>query len=88
MALSVAMHLISPKSEGLFQRAILQSGTALAPSWGMNTPERAVLLGNLLAEGLECDQEEDILACMQAKPMEDIIALSNLMNAYPLGVKI
>merc|ERR1711936_484417 len=35
-ALSVAMHLISPKSEGLFQRAIMQSGTALAPSWGMN----------------------------------------------------
>ena len=83
-ALSVAMHLMSPKSEGLFQRAIMQSGTALAPTWGMNTPERAVSLGNLLAKGLECDQEEDILVCMQAKPMEDIIALSNLMHAYPL----
>ena len=40
--LSVAMHLLTPKSNGLFHRAIMQSGTALAPSWGMITPENAV----------------------------------------------
>ena len=40
--LSVAMHLLTPKSNGLFHRAIMQSGTALAPSWGMIKPENAV----------------------------------------------
>ena len=40
--LSIAMHLLTPKSNGLFHRAIMQSGTALAPSWGMITPENAV----------------------------------------------
>ena len=41
-SLSVAMHLLTPKSNGLFHKAIMQSGTALAPSWGMITPKHAV----------------------------------------------
>ena len=41
-SLSVAMHLLTPKSNGLFHKAIMQSGTALAPSWGMITPKQAV----------------------------------------------
>ena len=41
-SLSVAMHLLTPKSNGLFHKAIMQSGTALAPSWGMITPKNAV----------------------------------------------
>ena len=41
-SLSVAMHLLTPKSNGLFHKAIMQSGTAIAPSWGMITPKHAV----------------------------------------------
>ena len=41
-SLSVAMHLLTPKSNGLFHKAIMQSGTAIAPSWGMITPKQAV----------------------------------------------
>ena len=41
-SLSVAMHLLTPKSNGLFHRAIMQSGTAIAPSWSMITPKHAV----------------------------------------------
>ena len=44
-SLSVAMHLLTPKSNGLFHRAIMQSGTSLAPSWGMITPKHAVEYG-------------------------------------------
>ena len=44
-SLSVAMHLLTPKSNGLFHKAIMQSGTALAPSWGMITPKHAVEYG-------------------------------------------
>ena len=36
------LQLLSPLAEGTFQRAILQSGTALGISWGApNTPEKA-----------------------------------------------
>ena len=43
---SIALHLVSPKSQGLFKRAILQSGTGLSPGWDPNTPEQA-LVGNI-----------------------------------------
>ena len=40
-ALSVAYQVISPLSKGLFQRAIMQSGPAINPSWGRNSKEQA-----------------------------------------------
>ena len=71
-SLSVAFQLISPMSQGLFQRAILQSGTALNPSWGLITPEHAVQFANQAYELLGCDQEQDILSCMQSKEISTI----------------
>ena len=41
-ALSVHLQLLSPLSQGLFQRAILQSCTALDPSWRPLTQETAL----------------------------------------------
>ena len=39
---ATAPQLLSPYAEGTFQRAILQSGTALGISWGApNTPQKA-----------------------------------------------
>lgn len=38
---SVALHMISPKSEGLFQKAILHS-SGLNPSWGYQAPKNAL----------------------------------------------
>ena len=53
-ALSVAMHLLTPKSNGLFHRAIMQSGTALAPSWGMITPNHAVTYAGKSFQATSC----------------------------------
>ena len=73
---SVAMHIISPMSKGLFQRGIMQSGTAIGPSWGTITPEKAVRYANVLSEQLGCGQADNVVTCLQDKNMEDIIGLS------------
>ena len=41
-AVSVMMHLLSPLSDGLFQRAIVQSGTGIAPGKSTLTPQQAL----------------------------------------------
>ena len=68
---SVALQLISPLSKGLFHRAILESGTALAPASSPNTPEHALRYANMSYERLGCDDESvypfDTLICMQKK---------------------
>ncbi len=38
---SVALHMMSPLSQGLFQRAIIESAGA-APTWGFLTSEQSV----------------------------------------------
>ena len=49
---SVAMHILSYQSSGLFHRAILESGTVLSPSWGNVMPmDRGIHFGELMAKG-------------------------------------
>ena len=63
--LSVALHLLSPISEGLFQRAILQSGTAITPGWGPNSPQKALEYADMFTKNLGCDANADVLSCLQ-----------------------
>ena len=94
---SVHYQLLSPLTEGLFQRAImqvgegkkktklpiLQSGTALGIQWGQAlTPEHAVEYGNLLAAKLGCDEEADVLGCLQRRNATEIVANSVLFGDY------
>ena len=51
---SVALHLVSPLSNGLFRRAILESGTGLGPGWHPNTPKEALDQANLAIDALNC----------------------------------
>ena len=44
---SVALHLISPLSHGLFNRAIIQSGSALNTGWGPITQKHALQYANV-----------------------------------------
>ena len=66
-SLSVALHLLSPLSNGLFQRAIIQSGEALNPAWAPISQKNALKYAHLLAKELNCDLEdtEIKLKCMQ-----------------------
>lgn len=66
---STCMHLVSPKSKGLFQRAIIESG----PCDLVNSETAATGYGDQLAEALGCKAAPDVLACMRAKTPEEII---------------
>ncbi len=71
-AFSVCSHLASPRSAGLFHKAILQSGTCERP-WP--TLEAAENQGDVFAEILGCaDAPEGELACMRAKNATEVLA--------------
>jgi len=70
-AFSVCSHLASAKSAGLFASAILQSGSCERP-WPMLAAAEAQ--GDAFAAALECDAEDDVLACMRAKSADDVLA--------------
>ena len=71
---SVGFHLVSKISVGLFQRAILQSGTQYAP-WAFDQSGRNPVKTQQLAEGLGCANEDTVLLldCMRTKTVEEII---------------
>uniref|UniRef100_A0ACB8EFZ5 Uncharacterized protein n=1 Tax=Sphaerodactylus townsendi TaxID=933632 RepID=A0ACB8EFZ5_9SAUR len=69
---SVHYHLLSPGSQPLFDRAVLQSGTAIAP-WAWVSPEEAKRRALDLAQVMGCTEDGDsaIVKCLQEKPMEE-----------------
>ena len=83
-ALSTSTHLLSPMSEGLFQRAILQSGMVNKPGLP-NKPEKAVEFAASFTEKLGCNSlqvdEVDVLKCLQRKSKDDILAQTNFLGS-------
>ncbi|XP_060095198.1 acetylcholinesterase-like isoform X1 [Heteronotia binoei] len=69
---SVNYHLLSPGSRPLFDRAVLQSGTATA-SWAWVSPEEAKRRALALAELMGCTEVKDsaIVSCLQGKRIEE-----------------
>ena len=70
--ISTCMHMVSPKSKGLFQRAIIESGPCDS---GAAEPE-ALAQGEQFATALGCDTaggEAEILACLRDKPVDAIM---------------
>ncbi|XP_048345612.1 acetylcholinesterase-like isoform X2 [Sphaerodactylus townsendi] len=69
---SVSYHLLSPGSQPLFNRAVLQSGTATAP-WAWVSPEEAKRRALVLAEVMGCKEDggNATVNCLQQKPMEE-----------------
>jgi para-nitrobenzyl esterase len=71
--ISVCDHLVSPKSKGLFQRAIIESG----PCDTLATEANATAQGAGISKTLGCEGT-GVLACMRGKSAEDV------MNAVPM----
>ncbi|KAJ0183834.1 hypothetical protein K1T71_000257 [Dendrolimus kikuchii] len=71
---SVHFHMISPTSEGLFHKAISESGTALVP-WAEAPPGEALRNAFKLAKFMDCPQapSERMLDCLRSKDSYDII---------------
>ena len=67
--ISVCSHLVSPKSKGLFQRAIIESG----PCDTGADKAKAEAQGAEFLKALGCDADPDPVACARAKPVEDVL---------------
>ncbi|CAG7837968.1 unnamed protein product, partial [Allacma fusca] len=71
---SVSMHLISPLSRGLFNRAVLQSGV-LSASWALKTPVEAEKNSLEIARLVGCDITKDkaeVIECLRNVDGTDI----------------
>lgn len=86
-AVSIGLHILSPISKPLFTRVIFQSGSPLTP-WAITTPEEAGRRGMVLAQQLDCVENDnglnntvtEILACLRTRDPVDI-----LIHEYVVG---
>ncbi|XP_077996783.1 acetylcholinesterase-like [Glandiceps talaboti] len=87
-AASIGLHLFSPMNRGLFQRAIMQSGTAFSPWATVPSPEIAKRRAFALASLVGCDQMTtgEIVTCMRKTPAADL-AKAQLMVTKKTGEK-
>ncbi|XP_077496731.1 acetylcholinesterase-like isoform X2 [Amblyomma americanum] len=71
---SVALHVLSPLSRRLFRRAILQSGSGIAP-WSFLSKRKAREAARKLARALGCPTGLDnkTLSCLRKKDPKDIV---------------
>jgi para-nitrobenzyl esterase len=75
-ALSVGLHLVSPGSNGLFDRAIIQSGP---PTIRWRTREEAEAQGVRFATALGCVDPSQVLTCLRSRTRDQVL------NALPIG---
>ncbi|CAL1293664.1 unnamed protein product [Larinioides sclopetarius] len=77
-AVSISLHLIAPLSRGLFNRVIVQSGTAFHPQY-VDPPSVAFMKGKAIAQMVGClnrTDEDDPITLVQCLKMSDAMALS------------
>ncbi|MCA9668878.1 MAG: carboxylesterase family protein [Myxococcales bacterium] len=66
--ISVCHHIVSPKSKGLFHRAIAQSGSCLTAP----TRADAEAYGQRVSKAVGCDTAADEVACLRAASAQDL----------------
>nr|AAP49301.1 acetylcholinesterase [Rhipicephalus sanguineus] len=73
-AVSVGLHILSPLSESLFHRVILQSGSPTAP-WGFQDRDRARKSARRLATALRAPEglDQETLDSLRCERPEDIV---------------
>ncbi|KAJ6640453.1 hypothetical protein lerEdw1_013724 [Lerista edwardsae] len=88
-AASVGFHLLSPASQPLFARAVLQSGAPNAP-WAWKSPEEAKVASLKFSQSVSCAEEDpdDVLICLQDKYFDetDYYSLNYLFRTTTDGV--
>lgn len=95
-ATATTAHLISPGSQGLFHRAILQSafplmdapagalfpGVPALESFGWTPTEQTQAVGSMVAEELGCPDPESALACLRELPVETLLEHPQATNLF------
>lgn len=69
---SMLVHLASPKSEGLFDRVIVESAWAQPGSTSFTTTA-ANVAGARVAWALDCTNEANVLSCMRERSAADVL---------------
>ncbi|MBL8784119.1 MAG: carboxylesterase family protein, partial [Deltaproteobacteria bacterium] len=67
-AVDTSLHVALPSSQGLFQAAIIQSGSPV-----VRTLEAASEAGQAAVADTSCGSASDIAACLRALPVEDLV---------------
>lgn len=80
---SVNYHMMSPLSQGLFHRAISQSGTAHCP-WTLTRPGFAKQKAKIVAERLNCPfgNSQEFIDCLRKKDAVDIIGVDRAFQEF------
>jgi para-nitrobenzyl esterase len=76
--LSVSLHLVSPGSDGLFDRAIMQGGFA---SYRWRTRDDGETQGDAFATALGCIDPAQVLICLRSKTRDQVL------RALPTGTE-
>jgi para-nitrobenzyl esterase len=76
--LSVSLHLVSPGSQGLFDRAIMQGGFA---SYRWRTREDGEAQAAAFSTALGCTDPPQVLTCLREKTREQVL------RALPIGAE-
>lgn len=89
-AWDVCTHVLSPASSGLFHRAISQSGGC---SVGTLSAQESADRADEIAAALGCDTAPDVLACLRALPVGDLLDAATTEESGPgigasLGVSV
>ncbi|XP_053305784.1 fatty acyl-CoA hydrolase precursor, medium chain-like [Spea bombifrons] len=72
---SVAAHVLSPLSKGLFHKAIAQSGVALIPHLVATTPEQEANSRKIVANASGCALET-LATCLKGKSEAELISMT------------
>ena len=76
---SVSAHIISPLSNGLFKRAIMESGSVFFnKDRPVYSKEEAILNGKALAKYLNCTDDKQWLQCLRTVDAKQILPLNGL----------
>ncbi|GAB1293549.1 Carboxylic ester hydrolase [Apodemus speciosus] len=82
---SVSLHVISPMSQGLFHRAIMESGVALLPIFLSNSTE-TVFTNVVNLSGCETSNSEALVRCLRGKSEAEILAINKAFRIMPAVV--
>ncbi|XP_025867228.2 cocaine esterase isoform X1 [Vulpes vulpes] len=82
---SVSSHVVSPMSQGLFHRAIMESGVALLPGLTASSSDE---VSTRVAKLSGCGQvdSEALVGCLRSKSEEEILAISKHFEFIPAVV--
>ena len=82
---SVGLHLLSPRSKGLFHQAIAESGVEFSP-FAFQSVKEATLKTKITASKLGCSSENshDMIECLRKKDAQSIVLNYNWTSTGPV----